>query len=111
MRSAAVLRAPSITTDCSATTCCAVVTTPEATCIAALLIWGSDAILVASACTAAANSSSAFCNSGDGLNKTESRAGAFDLAARAGCCQRAAEVTASPISRTSKRAMRFIVKI
>ena len=114
MRSAAVLSASSMTTDCSATTCRAVVTAPEATCIAAALISGSDAILTASACTAAARSSSAFCSSGDGLNKTESRAGALDLATGAlvaGCCQRAAEVTASPISKTIKRAMRFIFKI
>src|SRR6266550_3036465 len=72
MRSAAVLSAPWIATDCSATTCDAVVTNPEATFIAAALISGSDAIFSASACTAAARSSSDFWSSGDGLKETES---------------------------------------
>jgi hypothetical protein len=100
-------------TDCSATTCCAVFTNPEATCIAAVLISGSDAIFTARACTAAARSSSDFCSSGDGLNETESLVTVGDLAGGAlvdGCCERAAEVAASPISRTSKSAMRFIVQ-
>lgn len=114
MRSAAVLSAPSMTTDCSRTTCCAVATTPVATCRAAVLIWGSDAILDARACTAALRSSSDFWSSGDGLNETESVARVADLAGVAlvvACCERAADVTASPISKTIKRAMRFIVNI
>lgn len=114
MRSAAVLSAPSMATDCSATTCCAVVTIPKATCLAAALISGSDATFRASACIAAARSSSDFFSSGDGLNETESMARVVDPAGGAlvvGCCQRAADVAPSPISRTSKRAMRFIVNI
>ena len=114
MRSAAVLRAPSITTDCSATTWRAVVTNPVATCIAADFIAGSDVILIASACTAAARSSSDFWSSGDGLKETESAARFVDLDGVdliVGCCDRAAEVTAIPVTRTSKRAIRFIGRI
>jgi len=72
IRSAAVLSASSMWTDCSATTCCAVVTAPDATCIAAALIWGSEAIRWPRACNAAAKSSRDFSSSGDGLKSTVS---------------------------------------
>jgi len=74
IRSAAVLSASSMCTDCSLITCCAVDTAPDATCIAAALIWGSEAIRRASAWTADARSSSDFCSSGDGLKSTVSAA-------------------------------------
>jgi len=79
MRSAAVLRASWMWTDCSASTCCAVVTAPDATCIAADLICGSLAMRCPSAWSAAASSSSDFWSSGDGLKSTVSADDAFDF--------------------------------
>src|SRR3954465_14699873 len=97
-------------TDCSATTCAAVFTNPDATVTAAVLISGSDAMRCASVCTARARSSSDFWSSGDGLNETESSIVAFGFAVDGvlGCWERAAEVVANPIRRTSRIAMRFI---
>src|SRR5687768_2702912 len=113
IRSAAVLSASCRTTDCSVTTCWAVFRKPEATCIAAALSSGSDAIRSARACTAAESSSSDFCNSGDGLILTESSARVDCLAGAgglsAGCCDRAAEVVATPATRIKRSAMRFII--
>src|SRR3954465_5850799 len=110
IRSAAVFSACSIAPDFWATTCCAVFTNPDATCTAADLISGSDAILRASVCTARARSSSDFWSSGDGLNDTESSGFTrrLDVDGEPGCWERAAEVVASPIRRTNRIAMRFI---
>src|SRR6478672_13284762 len=96
--------------DCSATTCWAVVTRPDATFTAADLISGSDAMLCARVWTARARSSSDFWSSGDGLNDTESSAAGRGLRVEGvfGCWDRAAEVVARPIRRTSRIAMRFI---
>ena len=110
IRSPAVFSACWIATDCSATTCCAVFTNPDATWTAADLISGSDAILSARVWTARARSSSDFCSSGDGLNETESStvARAHEVEGVVGSWDRAADVVASPIRRTSRIAMRFI---
>src|SRR5688500_12211274 len=86
---------------------------PDATCSAAALSSGSEAIRSASACTAAASSSRDFCNSGDGLSLTESADRMVCLpelgGVALGCCERAAEVVATPATTTRRSAMRFII--
>jgi hypothetical protein len=111
IRSAAVFNASWITTDCSVTTRCVVFTSPDATRIASDRIFGSDAIRCASAWTDAASSSSDFCNSGDGLNFSESstvRGLAEPDDFPAGCCDRAAEA-ATAAKRTRRSAIRLII--